>query len=125
MQADNGILQRELQRMRLEMAQIGQATGVSISAEAPELQNLSSMRSREVGSHIFFLLSLLHLHMSIWQEVMPYHPAAEVSLRCVSNPIRNGRYTSCMPQMTKSFNGFRMHPASHTHLPKCPCRNGM
>ena len=67
MQADNAILQRELQRMRLEMAQIGQATGISISAEAPELQNLSSMRSREVGSHLCvpsIIASSLHEHVA-------------------------------------------------------------
>ena len=78
MQADNAILQRELQRMRLEIAQIGQATGVSISAEAPELQNLSSTRSREVSSHVCvpsFIPSSSH-------AVMSHH----IPLRCSSSP---------------------------------------
>ena len=50
MQADMGILRREQQRTRLEMVQLGQATGVPISAEAPELENLT--QSGKVSTHI-------------------------------------------------------------------------
>ena len=51
MQADIAILRREQQRTRLEMAQLGQAAGVPISAEAPELQNMSSARPDKVSAH--------------------------------------------------------------------------
>ena len=50
MQADIGILRREQQRTRLEMAQLGQAAGVPISAEAPELQNMSGARPDKVST---------------------------------------------------------------------------
>ena len=48
MQADNAILQREIVRMRAELAQLGKATELPISGEAPDLKNLSSNRPRKV-----------------------------------------------------------------------------
>lgn len=76
MQADNAILQREIVRMRAELAQLGQATGLSISGEAPDLKNLSSNRPRKVKCCVRSLQSslqvpcgdnicgpLLHMHL--------------------------------------------------------------
>ena len=48
LQADNVILQKELLRMRNELSQVGRAAGVAVSADAPELQNLSCKQSQQV-----------------------------------------------------------------------------
>ena len=51
MQANIAILQREQQRTRLEMAQLGLAAGVPISAEGPELQAMANKVSTDPAPH--------------------------------------------------------------------------
>ena len=88
MQEDNATLMRGLQRMRLEMAQLGQASGVSIPAEDPEISHMSSTRPQKVQTHARLLPVSAHSvqppKVLCYSVVCQHGLAKRTSIHCTS-----------------------------------------